>query len=243
MMKRLLLSAAVLVVCAQAQFEDDDEEAFCAVAQLLVATIDVAPAVVLYDNISAYQASDATPWQGRADLPFTVPQYTVYDDDAEALGFLCKLKSADGLNDADPSFGAQNTNCSFVNVAVFEAVLDNLTAAEWDAVVDDDVRFDTQDAYAGSQYVHDLPNVPFAYVGAGDRALHFLTRELYVSVSNPVPFLGPNKKGVNYCNLASPSYMKALLLGNATAPVCDPPPPFSQNPFAPNPSWNCSRLG
>mmetsp|Transcript_25787 Transcript_25787/g.79327 ORF Transcript_25787/g.79327 Transcript_25787/m.79327 type:complete len:248 (-) Transcript_25787:94-837(-) len=224
-----------------------DEDTFCAGAQMLVAAIDVAPEVVLYDNISAYEASDATPWQGAYDLPFTVPQYTVYGDDQKALGFLCKLKSADGLNDADPNFAATNTNCSFVSAAVFEAVLENLTDDDDEDEPDsdeeefrDDVCFETETVYSGPQYTQNLPNVPFAYVSTVDDKLHFLARELYVFVHDRSFFVGPNKKGVNYCNLAAPAYMAALLLGNASAPVCDPPPPFSQNPFDPNPSWNCS---
>jgi len=227
-----------------AQLSDDDT--FCAGAQMLVATIDVAPEVVLYDDIVPYRSSDATPWRGAEDLPFTVPQYTVYGDDQKALGFLCKLKSADGLNDADPNFAATNTNCSFVSAAVFEAVLENLTDDDDEDEPDsdeeefrDDVCFETETVYSGPQYTQNLPNVPFAYVSTVDDKLHFLARELYVSVDNPVPFVGPNNKGVNYCNLASPAYMTALLLGKASAPVCDPPPPFSPDPFDPIPSWDC----
>ncbi len=217
---------------------------FCAEAQKIVATTDLKADVIIYGDLAGFIGSDATPYRGAEDLPLTTPQHIVFSEDAEGedyvQGVLCKLKSADGLNDAYPGLGAVKTDCNAVNQATYAAVVNSLTNDNQEEQVITDVAFDNWLAFTGQQWTNDAP-APFAYISTVDGKLHFVGKELYVNVNNPIPFIGPEKKGVDYCQVPAPEYVRELIIGAIAAPLCDAPPAYSPNPFDPIPNWNCEN--
>lgn len=219
---------------------------FCREAQQIIATTDLKAEVELFENITDFYGSDATPYRGEEELPLKNTGHIVYamDDDGDEYvqGILCKMKSADGLNDAFPGLGAVKTNCSAVNGAFYAAVVKSLTNKEHEKITE--VKFDTWEAYSGPQWTDDSgPPAPFAYTSTVDDKLHLVGKELYVNVDNELPpTIVPNeKKGVDYCQVPSAEYIRKLITGEITAPDCDAPPDFPQFPPTSIPTWDCQN--
>lgn len=217
---------------------------FCSEAQQVIATTDLKATVIIYEDLAGFVASDATPYRTMLDLPLTNPQHIVFgvdgNGDEYVQGVLCKMKSADGLNDAYPGLGAVKTDCNAVNQANYTAVVNSLTNDNQEPEVITDVEFDNWTAFTGQQWTNDAP-APFAYTSTVDGKLHLVGKELWVNVNNPIPFIGPEKKGVDYCQVPAPEYIRELITGAIAAPVCDAPPAHSPNPFDPIPTWNCQN--
>lgn len=218
---------------------------FCSDAQRYVATTGLKSTIVTYESLEGFVGSDAMPWRGAEDLPLTSSQYVAYAVRADGThyvqGFMCKMKSADGLNDAYPGLGAYRTSCAAVAEANYMAVLYSLMS-DRDAppIAVNDVEFDWWRTFSGEQWTDDAP-APFAYTSAADGKLHLVGKELYVPVDIVIDFIGPEKKGVHYCQVASPVYIRDLLTGTIDAPVCGAPPRYKPDPFAPLPTWNCQN--
>lgn len=217
---------------------------FCSESQRVIATTDLKATVVLYETVEGFVDSDATPYTGAEDLPLSNPGHIVFGVDnygnEYVQGQLCKMKSADGLNAAYPGLGAVKTDCSAVNQSNYAAVVNSLTNPNQEPEVITDVEFDTWIAYTGQQWTNDAP-APFAYTSTVDGKLHLVGKELYVNVANPIPFIGPEKKGVDYCQVPAPEYIRELITGEIAAPLCDAPPAYSPNPFLPIPTWDCQN--
>lgn len=217
---------------------------FCSEAQRIIATTDLKATVVLFEALVDFVASDATPYRGMEELPLTSTGHIVFgvdgNGDEYVQGILCKMKSADGLNDAYPGLGAIKTDCSAVNQDTYAAVVNSLTNDNQEPEVITEVEFDTWLAFTGQQWTDDAP-APFAYTSTVDGKLHLVGKELYVNVNNPIPFIGPEKKGVDYCQVPAAEYIRELITGTIAAPVCDAPPAYSPNPFDPLPTWNCQN--
>ena len=226
---------------------------FCQQAQQIVATTTLEAQVEIYDELEDFISSDATPYREddgalEEPLPHVVTsfQVTSQQENEYVQGILCKLKSADGLNDAYPGLGAIQSDCSAVNEAILDAVYDSLTAkeqgdAEETTSIITNIVFDTWLAYSGLQWTDGTPNTPFAYTTNNGQTLHLVAKELYVSVNNPFPFIGNEKKGVDYCQLPSALHILKLITGQVIAPECDPPPEYNPlNPFD-LPSWDCEN--
>lgn len=217
---------------------------YCSEAQRIIATTDLKATVIIYEDLAGLIGSDATPWRGREDLPLTNPQHIVYgvdgNGDEYVQGFLCKMKSADGLNDAYPGLGAVKTDCNAVNQAFYQAVRESLTNDKQEPEVITEVDFYNWDSFTGQQWTDDAP-APFAYISTSTNKLTLVGKELYVDVGNPIPFIPPEKKGVDYCQVPAPEYIRELITGEIAAPACDDPPAYSPNPFDPIPTWNCQN--
>jgi len=218
---------------------------FCADAQRKVATTDLKSTVTIYESLDDFVGSDAMPWRGAEDLPFTTPQHIKYgvrnDRTHYVQGFMCKMKSADGLIDAYPGLNAARTNCATVNQGNYLTVLYSLMSdRNAPPVVINEVEFDYWRTFSGEQWTKEAP-VAFAYTSATDGKLHLVGKELYVPVDIVIDFIGPEKKGVHYCQVASPEYIRDLITGRIAAPVCNAPPRYSFDPFKPIPDWDCSN--
>lgn len=216
---------------------------FCADAQRNLATTDLKASVTIYESIDDFIGSDAMPWRGAEDLPLTNSQLIKYgvrqDGSHYVQGFMCKGKSADGLIDAYPGLTAVRTNCAAVNQGNYLAVLYSLMSdRNAPPIIINEVEFDYWRTFSGEQWTKESP-VAFAYTSTTDGKLHFVGKELYVPVDIVIDFIGPEKKGVHYCQGPSPEYIRDLLTGRIAAPVCDAPPRYSFDPFKPIPDWDC----
>jgi len=216
---------------------------YCSDAQRTVANTDLKSRVTIYESLEDFVGSDAMPWRGAEDLPLTTPQHIKYGVRADGThyvqGFMCKMKSADGLIDAYPGLQAFRTTCAAVNEANYLAVRYSLMSdRNAPPVVIDEVEFDYWRTFSGEQWTKEAP-VAFAYTSVTDGKLHLVGKELYVPVDIVIDFIGPEKKGVHYCQVASPEYIRDLITGRIAAPFCNAPPRYSFDPFKPIPDWDC----
>ena len=221
---------------------------FCSEAQEIIATTDLVAEVDLFDALLGEEGffnAKATPYRGKETLPLVIPGHIVRSTDEDnkeyVQGILCKMKSADGLNDAYQGLGAIRTDCNAVNQEFYARVVNSLTNSETEVITANDIEFDRWVAYSGPQWTDDIP-APFAYTSS-DGKLHFVGKELYVNVNffNPFFDIPPELKGVHYCQVPSAEYMRRLITGEITAPTCDAPPAYDpRNPDGLQ-SWECQN--
>jgi len=226
---------------------------YCGLAQSQIANTDLDPAIVIYEELGSaggppgsgipatgFIGSDALPFDGAEFLPHTVTQYVGYSsDESYAQTVMCKMKSWDALNTYYPDSSAAGSTCADVNQKISKDVIKQVEVDN-PGIVAPVIVYDNWVSYTGQQWTDDAP-APTAYISTADGLLHVVGKELYVARTNPVPFIPPTKKGVDYCQTIAPDYLGEIIIENVQAPVCDAPPAYSPNPFAPIPTWNCQN--
>ena len=220
-------------------YSEEALNTFCARAQNIIAKTKVNAQVALHEARQEFHASYPTPYQGAKDLPLVVPQLFTYDKDIRTgkvypQGVMCKLKSYDALNDAYPDLRASKGTCSDINLVMFDAVLKGIGDSE--PVQVSEVAFDTWPAYSILQW---KTPTAFAYRDPTDwDTLRLVAKEMEVPFSIPYPQT-PEKKGVQYCQLPTPEYIRKLVLGENRAPVCERYPDNPPNYPYKSPPWLC----
>jgi hypothetical protein len=188
---------------------------------------------------TGFIAEVATPYDGAEDLPLTTQQFVAYSEDSPTTA-MCKMKSWDALNAYYPGRASEGSDCSSVNQATVGTVAISMLMSGQYSVYSG-IQFDTWVTYTGQQWTDGGP-APAAYISAVDGKLHFVGKELYVERANPSPYVPASKKGVHYCHLASPEYVKDVLSGQVEVPVCDAPPVYTAPVFGPPQApiaWHC----
>lgn len=154
---------------------------------------------------------------------------------------LCKMKSADALDFYYPGSAALGASCAAINVRTTAQVVARLTKENREPSIGKDLVYYNWLTYSGQQWTDSSPT-PVAFL-TSDGKLHIVSKELYVERTNPSSFVGSEKKGINYCQVIAPQYLRKLLLDKIVAPECDAPPLYQQSSTQPEPAktWNCAN--
>ncbi len=231
---------------------------FCKRAQRIIARTPLRPRNIIFDDLGSpgipfpppgvpatgFIGSDATPYDGAEDLPFTTTQYVgygVYADGGEyPQTIMCKMKSWDALSFYYYGLAAEGATCSDINVRTYRRVVRSLRRKQRPVVTG--VEYDEWVSFTGQQWTSQAPAVT-AYTSTADGKVHLVGKALYVERTNPSPFVGPEKKGVHYCQVIAPEYLREIILGNIVPPACGAPPVYAPpaGPPGPVPQWNCNN--
>jgi len=213
----LVLTAALLVVaCEQSPFalkEVPSADEYCLAAQRIITRTEVPVELVLHDNFEAFVKSKAV-----IEGP-TIQQFNWKDADNNLLAISCKLKSADHLNLV---FGAGSAGpdslCQIMNQAVFRLIARQVTSPAFTRVVFDPVETVSDDEQPGMTGPDWL--APFTMTYVEESALHIATKGFTVGFEDPRYEKVPERfRGVHYCHLIAPDYLKALMEGRAPVDV------------------------
>lgn len=157
--------------------------------------------------------------------PLETQQYLQFEDEAKTLPtmLMCKGKSADHIVAAHGPDAARldlETSCRDVNRDIVLGVWRSLAQAERAALREPPQRImldGDEVKLTGSRWITPFQ---FAYTGADGRP-HLVARRLRADWDDWRWKLAPTSwRGTYYCQLASPEYVRRLMLGQAT-----PPPP------------------
>jgi len=200
----------------------------CKEAQQVIANTTLESNNVVWDEFgvagppaTGFISSDATPYAGAESLPLTTQQFVTYASYADGSEYpkivSCKMKRYDALQRIyGASTAAPGSTCRTIVEGMATQVVASLTNKETREVVfdpDDEVVDDPDsNAFSGAQWTNLAAYIPANVDGSG--VLHLRGRKLDVPENIVTPFpLGPAKKGVTYCHLPAPEYIRALLTG------------------------------
>jgi hypothetical protein len=189
---------------------------FCAAAQRVVGRTGKVGQVVVHQEFETFVKSKTS------IEPLTLHAYAwaAPDDPARAVAISCKLKSADHLNTA---FGAGTAGpeglCQDMNRETLRQVRASLPgAARRDVVLDPDENIfdDAHPEMAGPNW---LAPFQLTYLdGAG--VLHIHAKGFRVDWADPrFATLDGRFRGVHYCHLIAPTYLRDLLAGSVAPGV------------------------
>ncbi|MGI9341732.1 MAG: hypothetical protein ACR2QV_02715 [Gammaproteobacteria bacterium] len=234
---------------------------FCKGAQGIIANTILEPNNVLFGELgmagipfpppgtpaTGFIGSDAAPWDGNEGAPLTTTQFVGYGIDSAGKDYpqtiMCKMKSWDAIEFYyGPGAAADGASCSDINADTYARVLNSLTNPNQEPEVVTEVVFDEWVTFTGQQWTSEAPATT-AYTSTADGKVHIVGKPLYVARTNPSPFVGPEKKGVHYCQIIAPEYLREIIVGNIVAPTCDAPPAYAPpaGPPAPPPIWGCAN--
>ncbi len=188
---------------------------FCSDAQRLITASRVPAANTVYTDRDAFVSSKASA------RPLETRQYGTYDDAAQTRLKMvsCKMKTADHIR---TEYGADQAgadeSCASLNQRSLDAVMATLSRAErrrlkfgGDAgriVVEPDEVVDN-----GGDW---LKPFALAWMDAAG-ALHLRAKGMNKGWLDPrYASADPRFRGVRYCHLAAPEYLRRLVLGDAT---------------------------
>jgi hypothetical protein len=219
--RSVLVSLAVVggsgAAIAQTNFPDDDAT-FCADAQSLIAQTDARATNVLHDNYEAFVESKAKPFPLETQQFYSSPAV----EDAQLNTVVsCKMRTAGSIADAysdagEPVTVGEDQSCHFLTTHILQKVRDNISQDEIDLTNRSIVVDEEELTFMGPMWLDPWP-FQSAYRDESG-VIHLKSRALYVpwSIFIPAPAAF---KGVYYCHLATPAYLKALLLGEVDAPL------------------------
>lgn len=183
---------------------------YCRVAQRLVTRTTWPVRLRIHEDFDAFVKSKAV-----IDGP-TVQQYVWRDDDGNPIGISCKLKSADHLNltFGDGTAGPDGA-CQDMNRAVFDKIrYGNLSPAYRTVIFDprETVFNAAEPGMTGPDWL-----APFQPTWVDDDgALHIRAKGFRVDFTDEQFAAAPPRfRGVHYCHFIAPSYLRALLTGQA----------------------------
>jgi hypothetical protein len=217
----VLLSFAVLggsgAAIAQTDFPSDDAT-FCAGAQSLIAQTDARASNVLHDSYEAFVESKAKPFPLETQQFYSSPATTDVELDTVVS---CKMRTAGSIADAYSSAGesidiGEDQSCHFLAAYMLEKVRESISPGDA-GLTDHSIVVEQEElTFMGPMWLDPWP-FQSAYRDDSD-VIHLKSRALYVpwSIFIPAPAAF---KGVYYCHLPTPAYLKALLLGQVDAPL------------------------
>lgn len=183
---------------------------YCREAQRLVTRTTYPVRVQIHEDFDAFVKSKAV-----IDGP-TIQQYVWRNEDGNAVGISCKLKSADHLN---LSFGEGTAGpdgaCQDMNRAVFEKVRYGNLRPAYDKIIFDPVETVTNEEEPGMTGPDWL--APFQPAWSDDAgALHIRAKGFQVDFTDERFAAAPPRfRGIHYCHFVAPGYLGALLEGRA----------------------------
>jgi hypothetical protein len=195
-------------------------DAFCEVAQYYISNTAQRPRNVVHADYESFKKSKTSV------APLETHQFVSYADDArtQPVRISCKLKTVDHLVaqfGAAAAGPAQNT-CRDLNHRIAQNVFASLTDAERASArypLGKIVLEPDRNHLTGSKWVSDYQNL----WAEPDGTLHLLAKTLYVEYTDWVWRWAPEKfRGVYYCHLPAPEYLRSLIVGTAKAPARNP---------------------
>lgn len=190
--------------------------AFCAEAQHRISRTDKAGEFVVHPDFNGFV-------QSKTSIdPLTLHAYVwpAPDEPGRPLAISCKLKSADHLNAAfGPGTAGPDGLCQDMNRETLRQVRAALPAAAARQVVldpDENVFNDKQPAATGRDWL-----APFLLTTEDDAgALTIHSKGFRVDWLDPrFAAMDARVRGVHYCHLIAPGYLRDLLTGGAAAGV------------------------
>jgi hypothetical protein len=192
-------------------------DSFCEVAQYLISNTAQKPRNVVHADYESFKKSKTS-----ID-PFETHQFVTYADadKRSPQRISCKLKTVDHLASR---FGAaaagpvQNT-CRDLNHRIARSVFATIPEGARASLKYplDKIRLEGDvNSLMGSKWVADYQHV----WAAPDGRLHVFAKTLHVEYTDWLWRWAPEKfRGVYYCHLIAPEYLRALMLGAAQAPA------------------------
>jgi hypothetical protein len=182
---------------------------FCVDAQRVITRTQYPVELVVHDDFDAFVKSKAL-----IDGP-TIQQYNWPDAAGSVAAVSCKLKSADHLNLA---FGEGTAGpdgaCQDMNQAIFMLIARDVTEPAYNRVTFDPnetVRNDEVPGMTGPDWL-----APYTATQPGQEGeLVIRSKGFIVNFSDPQFAEAPERfRGVHYCHLLAPDYMRGLLDGS-----------------------------
>jgi hypothetical protein len=191
-------------------------DSFCEVAQYLISSTTQKPTTVVHKDYEAFKKSKTSV------TPLEIHQFVTYADAAgtQPMRISCKLKTVDHLVSQFGATGAgpQQNTCRDLNHIMVRNVYATLVL-EGQADVKfplERIRLEPDDNhFMGSAWVSDYQSV----WGTPDGGMHLLAKTLHVPYTHWLWQFAPEKfRGVYYCHLVAPEYLRALMLGQVAVP-------------------------
>lgn len=219
---------------------------FCTRAQQVLASTQMWSTNIVHSSLDAFTGSSAAPYFSPTNLsaynakgvdgytlPLTTQQYTSSRELGTTGMYIpvvisCKMKTAEALAISFPGYSGAQRTCRDIHQNIVADVYSTLTAVErrmlrWQ---ENQILYNA-DTYsvAGPTWLYPLPYLPRVAAITAGGALRFTGRAITVPSTDPSPdtLVGPDKKGSYYCHLASPDYVRALILGQMD-PILETPP-------------------
>ncbi len=182
---------------------------FCSNAQRFIANTNLKAENTLYDEWKDYTASKPLVDEER----LLTQQYILYDafpttKEPYAKLVSCKFKSSDRINmiRGDGNAGEERS-CGDINRQTIERVASELGADQTRSLTvepDDSV-------FMGPQWLDPWPYEAISQ--AEDGSLRVTSKGMHIVYSKLIPM--PDRfKGVHYCHLVAPDYVRALMMGS-----------------------------
>lgn len=243
----LPLTSQAVVSVRSALYSVGAEDRFCSVAQQTVAATTLSSLNIIHTDLNTFVNSSPGPYNGANTGGYngTIAIYPtgntlavgtqqfVSNRELGATGWeyptviSCKMKTSEALNYffGAGSAGTQQT-CKEINKKTVADVYSSLTAIERRTLrwAESTIVFPNDGvSLSGPSWVYPLPYLPkVAFIGA-DNFLRIRGLSLTVSLTDTSAIVLYDKKGVTYCHLPSPEYVRALITGQ-TNPILETPP-------------------
>ncbi len=216
----ILTVAAVAATGAQATggaAMTRSNDAFCLAAQYLMADTTKTPTVEVHEDFESFKKSKTS------IAPFGIHQFVQYADDRRSLPMRisCKLKTVDHLQSALGAQAAGPTQlaCRDLNALMVRNVFAAMSSEDRARVQIPMARIRLEpdvNTVLGSRWVADYQHV---WQDAEDE-LHLTAKTLHVPYEHWLWRFAPERfRGVYYCHLVAPEYLRALVLGERAAPA------------------------
>ena len=204
----VLAGLSVAVNAGGHSASSDSLENFCIEGQKIITGTNIVPTLVIHETKKDFGASKAS----IDESGYTIHQH-IHKDKVEGLeGVIpkiisCKFKSADNIQAyfGDDSTGEHGA-CSDVNQATLDRVSKELGIENPEIQIEDD-----EYVYAGTNWINPWPYSAVSVREQGGLAIK--SKGMYIPDAwwlFPVP---ARFKGVHYCHLIAPDYLKVLLEG------------------------------
>jgi hypothetical protein len=227
---------------------------FCSRAQQIVANTPLVSWNVVHNDYFAFANASSAPYAGPNTGAFNgtlasyptgaaypanqIPLITQQLVSQRELGqtqweypivISCKLKDSESINyHFGPGSAGAQASCREVNQDTVADVYASLTAIEQRTLrwQQSDIVYPADGlAASGPNWLYPLPYLPrVAFIGVDGR-LRLRGYAIAVPRTNTDGNVGYDKKGVYYCHLASPEYVRALITGQ-TNPIIEEVPEF-----------------
>jgi hypothetical protein len=216
----LFLGLATVVLASQANAGlplTRTNDSFCEIAQYYIADTAKKPNTVVHADFDSFKKSKT-----KID-PLEIHQFVLYADDArlQPRRISCKFKSVDHLVTyyGAAAAGTRQHSCRDLHHRMTRNVFGSLSADERTRVRFplERIRLEADvTTLLGSKWVAD-----FSYVWeTADGELHLASKALPVDYTDWLWRLAPEKfRGVYYCHLIAPEYLRAIMLGAESPPA------------------------